>query len=60
MEKKDFINNIEDIQNGLIINLKDNLYFKDLFAILTKYHVLSINEKERSLEDLFLKITSEN
>lgn len=56
LNHQSFINNITDKNTGFIISLKERMYYKDLFSILTNYEVLSIKEQGLSLEDLFLKI----
>ncbi|MFX1494130.1 MAG: ABC transporter ATP-binding protein [Promethearchaeota archaeon] len=57
LNQKEFITNLLEIENGLVISLKSRNYFKDFLQILSKYNVLSIKEQEISLEDLFIKFT---
>ncbi|MFX1311123.1 MAG: ABC transporter ATP-binding protein [Promethearchaeota archaeon] len=55
--QKEFINNVFDMDNGLVISLKSRNFFRDLLLILGKYNVQSVKEQEISLEDLFIKFT---
>lgn len=58
LSKEDFISEIIDSNNSLIITLNDRKYYTQLFLILSKYRsVKKIREQEPSLENLFLKIT---
>ena len=58
LAKEDFIGEIIDSNNSLIITLNDRKHYTELFLILSKYHsIKKIREQEPSLENLFLKIT---
>ena len=58
LAKEDFIGEIIDLNNSLIITLNDRKHYTELFLILSKYHsIKKIREQEPSLENLFLKIT---
>ena len=58
LSKEDFIGEIIDSNNSLIITLNDRKHYADLFLILSNYHqVKKIREQEPSLENLFLKNT---
>lgn len=56
LENKEYIKEINSINNGFEIFLKERLYYKDLLLILVKYDILKIKEKESTLEELFLQI----
>ncbi len=56
LNHQNFLNKIIDNENGFIISLKNRKFYKELFLILSNYDILKINERELSLEDLFLKI----
>ena len=53
---KQFITNICDYKNGLIIELKERKNYSNLLSILKNYNIQSIKESELSIEDLFLTI----
>jgi hypothetical protein len=55
LENKEYIKEINSINNGFEIFLKERSYYKDLLLILVKYDILKIKEKEPTLEELFLK-----
>ena len=56
LEHQEFISNVFDIKNGINISLINRKSLKDLLNILSQYEILSINEKDIALGDLFLKI----
>jgi len=56
LKNQDFINEIIDSKNGLLLELKGRENYKDLLSILVKYDITGINEQRESLEDSFLKI----
>ena len=52
----DYISNLSEDKEGLVISLKNRKHYKDLLKILSDYEISKINELELSLEDLFLKL----
>ncbi len=56
LNQLDYITNVSENREGLIVSLEKRMYYKDLLAILSNYKILKINELELSLEDLFLKL----
>lgn len=58
LEQQNFIKEIDDGKEKLTVNVKDREHVNKLLLILGKYKVLSINEQELSLEDLFFKINA--
>ena len=57
LNQQNFIHNITENKSGFIITLKNKKYYKDLFSILSKYNIEKINERELTLENLFVKLT---
>ncbi len=51
----DFISDIVDDKQKLIIQIKSRDYYKDLLLALSKYHILKVKEIDLNLEDLFLR-----
>ena len=51
----EFIKEIQEVNESLIISIKERANYKDLFFILSKYQISKIKELDLSLEDLFLK-----
>ena len=56
LEQNDFIENVVEKANGLIIDLKNWKYYKDLMLILGNYNVIYFKENKLTLEDLFIKL----
>jgi ABC-2 type transport system ATP-binding protein len=56
LEGQDFILELNNNRRGLIIYLKERLYYNNLFSILQKYPILKFQEIDISIEELFLKI----
>jgi len=56
LNQQEFIKDVIEIKDGLIVSIKRRENFEDLLKILIKYRILTINENELSLEDLFLKL----
>ena len=56
LNQQEFIIDVVDTKRGFIITIIDRDYYKDLFLILSNYHVLGIKELELSLKDLYLNI----
>lgn len=56
LSQRDFVKEIDGTKNGLIISLKERKYYKELASILSNYPFRRINEREVSLEELFLKL----
>ncbi len=56
LSKLEYIDSIVNNERGLIINLFDRKYYQNFLEILSKYIILSVSEKEKRLENLFLKI----
>lgn len=52
----DYISNLSEDREGLVISLKNRKHYKDLLKILSNYEISKIHELELSLEDLFLKL----
>ena len=56
LHSHDFIINITEQQkNGILVSLKERVYYKDLLSILSNYEIMKIKEIDISLENLFLK-----
>ncbi|MEE9378717.1 MAG: ABC transporter ATP-binding protein [Candidatus Lokiarchaeia archaeon] len=60
LNQLNYVINITDGSDGLVLSLKNRSYYKDLFLILSNFKILKINEIEHSLEDLFLKLVNQN
>ena len=56
LEQQDFITHISIEETGLIIELLNSDYYNRLFPIFGKYKIIKIQERELSIEDLFLNI----
>ncbi len=56
LNKTEFIKEIYEGKESLVISIKERANYKDLFFILSKYHISKIKELDFSLEDLFLKL----
>ena len=56
LKKQEHLNQIIDNKNSFIVHLKKRENYKDLLTILSKYQILSIKERDLSLEDMFLNI----
>lgn len=56
LKKQEYLNQIIDNKNSIIVHLKKRENYKDLLTILSKYQILSIKERDLSLEDMFLNI----
>lgn len=56
LKNQDFIINIDELDNRLIITIKNREHYQELLLSLSKYKILKITEKELSLNDLFLKL----
>ena len=52
----DYIDDALDINNGVLVTLKERRNYKDLLAVLSKFEITNFKQYELSLEDLFLKI----
>ncbi len=52
----DYVTNVSEDIDGLIVSLENRKYYKDLFILLSNYEILKINELELSLEEVFLKL----
>ena len=59
LHQLNYVINITDGSDGLVLSLKNRSYYKDLFLILSNYEILKFNEIEQSLEDLFLKLVNQ-
>ncbi len=56
LKKQEYLNQIIDNKNSIIVHLKKRENYKDLLTILSKYQILSIQDRDLSLEDMFLNI----
>lgn len=56
LKQKDFIQNVGKLKTGILINLNNRSYYKDLLLVLSKYDISMIREKELRLENLFFHI----
>ena len=56
LRQYEFVRELHDIKNGLIVYIKNRIYYQNLLMILSKYEILRINDQSPSLEELFLKI----
>jgi len=56
LEKKQFIGDINKIDSGIELILKDRDSYNELFLTLSKYKISKLTEPEPSLEELFLKL----
>ncbi|NVM35981.1 MAG: ABC transporter ATP-binding protein [Candidatus Lokiarchaeota archaeon] len=59
LNQLNYILNISEEPEGLVLSLKDRSYYRDLFLILSNYEILRFNEIEQSLEDLFIKFANQ-
>ena len=57
LNQQNFIDEISEKDGSIFISLEKRDYYKELFSILSKYNIQKINEKELSLEDLFIKFS---
>ena len=55
LNRIEFVKEIYEVKEGLVILIKERTNYKDLFFILSKYQITKIKELDLSLEDLFLK-----
>lgn len=56
LHSQNFITKVTNQQKNIIlIRLKERVYYKDLFQILSNYDIMKIKEQETSLEELFLR-----
>lgn len=51
-----YINNVIEVSNKIIVSLKNRSNYNNLLATLTNYNIFKIQENELSLEDLFLNL----
>lgn len=56
LRQHEFVRELHNIKNGLIIYIKNRNYYQNLLMILSKYEILRINDQSPSLEELFIKI----
>lgn len=56
LREKQFVNQVDSLNNGINVNLKSREFYSDLIKILNDFEVLKITEQKYSLEDLFLKL----
>lgn len=56
LKQQDFISEVYELEKFMSINLSERKNLRDLLAILGKYDVQKVYEREMALEDLFLKI----
>lgn len=56
LEQQDFVINVKNKENGLSIELLNRKYYNKLFPLFEKYVITKIQEKDTSVEDLFLKM----
>lgn len=56
LEQQDFLVEISQYKQGIMVVLKRRENYNDLLQILSKYKILRVNEPELSLEELFLKL----
>jgi len=52
----DYIDEAIEINNGVLITLKERKFYKNLLAVLSKFEITNFKQHELSLEDLFIKI----
>lgn len=56
LQNQNFITDITiQRKNSILIRLKERVYYKDLFKLLSNYDITKIKEQETSFEELFLK-----
>ena len=56
LRDQNYISSVENTEKGLEIILNERKNYNKLLSILSKYDIHMINERELSLEDLFIKI----
>ena len=56
LSHQNFVKETDESDHGLMVTIENRKNLKDLFLILGNYDVLSLQEQESSLEDLFLSI----
>ncbi len=56
LKKYDYIDDAIEINNGVMITLKERKYYKNLLAVLSKFEITNFKQHELSVEDLFIKI----
>ena len=56
LTQQEFVKEVFESNNGLIIILKHRENYNTLFKLMSNYKVLRINEPEISLEELFLRL----
>lgn len=56
LKDQNFLTDINKTEKGILISLANRKYYKDLFGILSNYHILKITEQETTLEEIFLKL----
>jgi len=56
LEQQDFVINVNNKENGLYIELLNSKYYNKLFPIFGKYVITKIQEKDLSVEDIFIKM----
>ncbi len=59
LKKCDFVFAAYQIKKGLKILLRHKNDFSDLLLVLGKYHVAKIEERETSMDDVFVKLSGE-
>ena len=60
LKKKNFIEDINALENKLTAVLKETSNYKDFFLILSKYHVVKIQSITPKLEELFIKLSGKS
>ena len=56
LSHQNFVKETDESDHGLMVTIENRKNLKDLFLIIGNYDVLSLQEQESSLEDLFLSI----
>lgn len=56
LEQKDFIGNVNEKNNGLIVEILKRKNYNNLFPIFEKYKIIKMQEIDFSIEDLFLSL----
>jgi len=56
LNQEEFVKDISNTNEGLIVNIKSRMNYNDLISILLQYKVAKIKERGFTLEDLFLKL----
>jgi ABC-2 type transport system ATP-binding protein len=56
LNQLNFVNDVRETKQGLIISLSSRDNYKEFLSILSKYNIFMVKELESSLEDLFLKL----